>query len=87
MANTISDLWNGNIAPVEHCGSHDLKANMLIGMVEQQKEALIDSLTNTQLEIFRRFLNCSEDYLFRMQELAFCEGFTLGSKLAMEILY
>ena len=52
MANTISDLWNGNIAPVEHCGSHDLKANMLIGMVEQQKEALIDSLTDTQLRYY-----------------------------------
>ena len=30
MKDTIIDLWYGNIAPCEHCGSHDPKASKLI---------------------------------------------------------
>lgn len=83
---TIVDLWNGNIAPCEHCGSHDSEANRLIALMERNRATLCMGLTNAQTETLQKYIDCSEEYLFRMQELAFYEGFCLGSKLAVETL-
>lgn len=86
MSQTISDLWNGNIAPVEHCGSHDMEANHLISLMERNREDLCKSLTSAQTEIFQKYIDCHEEYLLRMLELAFCEGFTVGTRLTVESL-
>jgi len=86
MSQTIKDLWNGNIAPCEQCGSHDPKVNQLIGYVERHRENLSKGLAAEQMEIFQKYIDCSEEYLLYMLELAFCEGFSLGSKLAVEVL-
>lgn len=84
---TIIDLWNGNIAPCEHCGAHDPAANELIGLIERNRESLSRGLTEAQMETFQKYIDCSDEYLLRMLELAFCDGFTLGSRLAVESLY
>ena len=87
MTQTITDLWNGNIAPCEHCGSHDPEANHLIGLLERNREALQKGLTAAQIEIFQKYIDHSEEYLLRMMELAFCEGFCLAGRLVTESLY
>lgn len=86
MAQTITDLWNGNLAPSEYCGSRDTEANHLIALIERNSHALLDGLTASQKEIFQRYVDCSEEYLIRMLELAFCDGFSLGCKLIIEAL-
>ena len=86
MTQTISDLWNGNIAPCEHCGSHDPVINNLIGLLERKREILSRGLTEAQMVTFQKFIDCSDEYLLRMMELAFCEGFSLGGKMIMETL-
>lgn len=86
MPQTIRDLWNGNIAPVEHCGAHDPLANELIGRIEQNREKLSRGLTETQKDTFQKYMDCTEEYLLRMLELAFQEGFCLGGKLFFETL-
>lgn len=83
---TITDLWNGNIAPCEHCGAHNPEVNQLIGLMERNREKLNEGLTAAQTEIFQKYIDCSEEYLLRMLELAFCDGFCLGSRLATEAL-
>jgi len=81
---TIIDLWNGNIAPCEHCGSHDPKINKLMCLIERNRENLCAGLTEAQMETFQKYMDCSDEYLLRMLELAFCDGFCLGCKLGME---
>ena len=83
---TIKDLWNGNIAPCEHCGSHDPEATHLIGLLERNRDVLREGLTAAQRETFQKYIDCSEEYLLRILELAFCDGFCLGSKLTAESL-
>ena len=83
---TIIDLWNGNIAPCEHCGSHDPVINNLIGLIERNREKLSSGLTEAQMETLQKYVECSDEYLLRMLELAFCDGFCLDSKLVMETL-
>ena len=82
----ILDLWNGNIAPCEHCGAHDSEVNHLIGLMERNRETLLEGLTATQTESFQKYIDCSEEYLFHMLELAFSDGFCLGGKMVMEIM-
>ena len=86
MNNIISDLWNGNIAPCEHCGAHDPVANKLISLMERNREMLCSEMTEVQKESFQKYMDCSEEYLLRMLELAFFDGFVLASKLAAEAL-
>ena len=81
---TIIDLWNGNIAPCEHCGSHDPVINKLLILIERNREQLSCGLTEAQMETFQKYMDCSDEYLLRMLELAFCDGFCLGGKLVME---
>lgn len=86
MTQTIYDLWNGNIAPAEHCGAHDPEANHLTDLIERNREKLCVGLTAAQKEVFEKYIDCSEEYLLRMMELAFCDGFCLGSRLVTESL-
>lgn len=81
---TIIDLWNGNIAPCEHCGSHDPVINKLLILIERNREKLSGGLTEAQMETFQKYMDCSDEYLLRMMELAFCDGFCLGGRLVME---
>ena len=83
---TILDLWNGNIAPCEHCGSYDSEANHLLHLMERNREKLREGLTAARLEMLQKYIDCSEEYLLRMMELAFCDGFCTGGKLTMEII-
>ena len=55
---TIIDLWNGNIAPCEHCGAHDSDMNHLIGLMERNREALREGLTVAQMEISQKYIDC-----------------------------
>ena len=84
MSQTISDLWYGNLAPCDSCGAHDPEAKHLIHLMNQNREKLSAEFTAGQKEVFQKYLDCSDEYLIRMMELAFCEGFCLASKLAAE---
>ena len=82
---TIQDLWNGNIAPCEQCGAHDMQANRLFSNQSRSAEALAGVLPPEQQELFQKYQEASDAYLLRMMELAFCDGFCLGAKLAAEV--
>ena len=86
MMQTIIDLWRGDIAPCEHCGARDAQANELIGLMERNREELCKGLTAAQADVFQKYMDCTEEYWLRLIELAFCDGFCLGSRLATEAL-
>lgn len=86
MTRTIADLWNGNIAPCEHCGSHDPEINNLLALLERHEESLNRITTPQQQEIITKYTDCFDEYLLRLVEQAFCEGFSLASRLLTEAL-
>lgn len=86
MTQTIASLWNGKIAPCGQCGAQDIEANHLIDLMERNRESLLRELTDAQKDTFQKYIDCSEDYLLRMLELAFCDGFRFGGKLVTEAL-
>ena len=86
MRQIIKDLWNGNLAPCEICGSDNSEAKHLISLMERNREKLSAGLTEAQKSVFQRYIDCSEEYLLCMLELAFCDGFSMGSRLTTEAL-
>lgn len=85
MTQTIAELWYGNIAPCEYCGAHDPEANQLTVLLDRHYDALREGMTAAQGETLQKYADCWEEYLLHMMELAFCDGFTLGSRLAAEV--
>ena len=87
MKNAILDLWNGNIAPCEHCGSHDAELNHLLSLMERNKNDLCRTITPQQKEILDKYTDCADEYLLRSMELAFCDGFCIAAQLWTDALH
>ena len=83
---TIVDLWYGNINPSERCGAEDPQIRQLIALMARHQQALRGKLPEEQIQIFQKYVDCSDEYLLRMLELAFCQGVCLGEKLVTEAL-
>lgn len=86
MTHTIADLWTGSIAPCEHCGAHDPEINELHALMRRHRESLCREIDAKQQETFQKYIDCSEEYLLRLTERAFCDGFCLAAKLLTEAL-
>lgn len=86
MSQTIIDLWRGDIGPIDRCGFGDREANMLSLQMERTETKVESCLTDEQKELFQAFVQKTDRYYARMMELAFQEGFSLGSKLTAEAL-
>lgn len=86
MDNMIGKLWNGEIAPCEHCGAQDARANQLFSTMVQVREALSRELSEKHRETLIRYADSTEDYLLCMMELAFSDGFRIGTRLALECM-
>ena len=86
MSGIIADLWNGNISLCDHCGVHDRELKDLLRLMERNRNALFQAITDEQQTIFGKYTDCAEDYLLRMTELAFQEGFRFATKLLSEAL-
>lgn len=86
MNQTIKDLWRSNLAPCDHCGSHDPELNHLVSLMERSREDLSKISTPQQRDIFEKYIDCADVYSLLMMEQAFCDGFCLVSRLLADAL-
>ena len=86
MSKTIIDLWYGHIIPFEECGANDPAILELHRLMTRHSDTLRKELTEVQTESFQKFIESNDDYMIRMTELAFQQGFTIGCKLTAEAL-
>ena len=78
MKSVISELWNGEIAPCEHCGAQDTLANILFSKRKQGRETMEKILPEERRDVLESYSQLWEDYLLRMMELSFQEGLVLA---------
>ena len=86
MEHLIKDLWYGNIAPFERCGVHDPEVKELEILKNRNFDTLCHAITPEQKVLLQKYADCQDDHLFHMMESAFCEGFSLATKLLCESL-
>lgn len=86
MKPILEKLWNGRIAPAESCGEYDPEIKELAVLIEQNRDCLEKALGEQQKAILEKYIGCCEEYSYLITARAFCEGFSLASKLLMQAL-
>ena len=83
---TIEELWDGNLAPGEHCGVGDPEIENLNNLMEWNREQLVQVLGPQQKALLEKYTDCMDEFTLRMTACAFREGYCLGSRLMAEAL-
>ena len=86
MTSIIEDLWNGNITSAENCGVGDPEIEKINILIERHKEILSNDLAPSQMQVFEKYVDCTEKYVYLISKCAFHDGFSLASRLTAEAL-
>lgn len=80
----LQELWFGNVNPSEDKAITD-KEQRLVELMDRQQEKLLSTLSNDDLDSFKKFIECSEEYSSLIEAQAFEIGFKLGVKFFEEM--
>lgn len=86
MKRTLEALWNGDLAPGQTSGVGDPELEHLTVLLDRNREQLKQELTQPQMELFERYVDCADEFACLSAAQAFCDGFSLASKLLTEAL-
>ena len=82
----LEDLWYGNIEPTEFGSSPSPKYKELRRLVDRHETDLRATMTDTQKELFTRYLESVLEYQTLSELMLFQNSFKLGARLAIEIM-
>ena len=77
----LEELWYGNINPSEDRDVSD-EEKKLVELMERHQAYLTSNLKENELEAFKKFIECSDEYT----SLVECRAFEIGFKLAVRLL-
>ena len=86
MENLITELYYGNICPVEQMGGLTAEAAAIMKRVHENEDKLEASLNEQGKGLFRTIQDDRIEVASIIEEKRFREAFTLGAKLMVEIL-
>lgn len=86
MKRTLEALWNGQIAPGETSGINEAEMEGLTVLIDRNRGKLERMLTREQKEIFNKYVDCMDEFVYLSAAQAFCDGFCLASRFLMEAL-
>ena len=86
MTKTIAKIWNGKLDPVRNLGENNPEMKQLGALIQRNLKKLEETLDEHQKELFEKYDACISDYMVVISEQAFCDGFSLGSKIIAEAL-
>lgn len=81
---TLQELWFGNANPSADKIITD-EEQRLVELMAMHQEKLMSTLSNDDLDSFKKFVECSEEYSSVIEAQAFEIGFKLGVKFFEEI--
>lgn len=81
---TLQELWFGNVNPSEDKVITD-EEQRLVELMAIHQEKLMSNLSNDDLDSFKKYVECSEEYSSLTEAQAFEIGFKLGVKIFEEI--
>ena len=82
----LSDLWYGNISPVERYVRHDSEYKKALNKASDKTELLLAHLTSEDKELFDEFYELNSKMIAISEEDAFVCGFRLGAKMMLDVL-
>ena len=77
----LQELWYGNIKPSENTEISD-KEKKLVELIAKHQEYLTLKLNNKELNEYKKYIECCEEYTLLVE----CQAFEIGFKLAVKLL-
>ena len=82
----LEELWYGNIEPTEFGSSTSPEYKELRRLVDRNETELRATMTDTQKELFTRYLESVLEYQTLSELMLFQNSFKLGARLAIEVM-
>lgn len=86
MRSIIEELYYGNISPADRDVVKGGEYAHLLNLVTRNEDDLMQTLTQTQQEVFEKFKDCASELNDANEMTAFTIGFKLGLRLAVEAM-
>ena len=86
MDSIISELYYGNIRPVEQMGKLTPEAKAILNRLHENEDKLEESLNEQEKALLHAIQDDRLEATCIIQEKRFREAFTLGARLASEML-
>ncbi len=86
MNNSIAQLWNGGIAPINGLGKNNYEIEQLIELIDHILEGFSEELTKQQEKQFEKLVHNVNEYISMVTQEAFCDGFSVGTKLFVDAI-
>ena len=80
---TLQELWFGNVNPSEDKAITD-EEQKLVELMAMHQEKMMSRLSNDDLDSFKKFIECSDEYSMLIEAQAFKIGFNLAVKILTE---
>lgn len=80
----IKELWRGNLQPIAKIGDGMRNIAELESLKERNREQLLKLLGDKNADIFKRYIDCADEYTHLISEQAFYEGFCIGMRMSSE---
>ena len=77
----LQELWYGNIKPCEDKEISD-EEKKLVELMARHQEYLTSTLKGKELDEFKKYVECYDEYT----SLVECQAFEIGFKLAVRLL-
>lgn len=82
----LEEMWYGNVDPVEYDAAPTEKYKDAIRLVARNEEKLLATMTDTQKDLFTRFMDSLRDYHALSECLLFQNSFKLGARIMLETM-
>lgn len=77
----LKELWYGNIKPCED-KEISIEEKELVELMARHQEYLISKLKDEELDVFKKYVECVDEYT----SLVECQAFEMGFELAVRLL-
>ena len=77
----LEDLWYGNISPSEDRDISD-EEKELVELMARHQEYMQSILKDKELDAFKKYVECVDEYTSQVK----CQAFEIGFKLAIRVL-
>ena len=79
----LQELWYGNIKPCEDKEISD-EEKELVELMARHQEYLTSKLKEKELDVFKKYVECDDEYTSLVESQAFEIGFKLAVRLLTE---
>lgn len=84
--NILEEFWCGNIEPADYDTSSCGEYKEMLQLISRNEDKLLSTMTDTQKELFSKYVDCVREYQAMAECLLFQNSFWLGAKMMMQVM-